>query len=132
MTISPSWIGQEVWAKFDPLLQREIHAAHGDPTVELPVMMTVATDTPRTGTGPLAGKADREAIVAELRAAFTCEAGPIVDTLVEAGAQDVQIFWINRSIKARTSLSSLNTVASLPTVGHVVLDSLREVCGSDA
>jgi hypothetical protein len=127
VTTAPKWIPENVWAKLDTPLQREIVAVHGDSAVALPVMIVVGSSSPMLSSGPFTDSSERDAAVTRARAAFDREAQPVLDRLAAAGARDLRTFWINHTIAARLSLSALISVASLPGVRNLLLDSRRSV-----
>jgi hypothetical protein len=127
VTTAPKWIPEVVWAKLDTPLQREIVAVRGDTAVDLPVMIVVGSTSPMPSSGPFMKSSERDAAVTGARAEFDREAQPVLDRLAEVGARDVRTFWINHTVAARVSLSPLISVASLPEVRHLLLDSRRSI-----
>ncbi|MFJ9026326.1 hypothetical protein ACIRPU_41150 [Streptomyces sp. NPDC102259] len=90
-------------------------------------MMVIESSRPSGSSGSPAENVDRDAAVDELHAAFSRKTEPVVNSLVEAGASDVRLFWINHTIAATISLSPLIKVAGLPEIRYVLLDSRRAI-----
>lgn len=131
---SPSNLMNAVWAKADPGLRAALNSLHGDPSVELPVMIVLVSpgggsSEATADSGTVAGMSDEErrAKVRAEQEGFEREAGPVVAALSASGARDVQLFWLNRTIAARAKLPALAAVARLDQVGELVLDARQRV-----
>ena len=130
---SPSGLVNAVWAKADPGLRAALNSLHGDPSVELPVMIVLVpaggTAEATAGSAILAGMSDEErsAKVRAEQERFEREAGPVVTALSASDARDVQLFWINRTLATRAKLPALAAVARLDQVRELILDVRQRV-----
>ena len=131
---SPSGLVNAVLAKADPGLRAALNSLHGDPSVELPVMIVLVppgggTAEATAGSAILAGMSDEErsAKVRAEQERFEREAGPVVTALSASDARDVQLFWINRTLATRAKLPALAAVARLDQVRELILDVRQRV-----
>ncbi|MFF5445666.1 hypothetical protein [Streptomyces sp. NPDC012888] len=106
------------WEKFDVALQQQILAAR---PAEVAVLIVLAPDADLPP-----GSVMRGGAVDATRRAFGRQAEPVVGALVAAGGRDIREFWLNHTIAARVSLTSLVAVAGRPEVRQVLLDSPRQ------
>ncbi|MGW6982301.1 hypothetical protein ACWGE1_23155 [Streptomyces sp. NPDC054932] len=112
-------IPPDLWEKFDVALQREILAARPAEVAVL-IVLTPGADHP-------SGSAvTRDEAVDAMRRAFRRRAEAVVGTLVAAGGRDIREFWLNHTVAARISITSLLAVAARPEVRQVLLDSPRQ------
>lgn len=115
------------WAKFDAGLCRAIASVRGDPSIEWPVTLFLA-QAGQAGAGPArppASQAERVRLAEERQAPFEREVAGLVESLEKAGARDLQLFWINRSLGARMALPALEVAARRPEIERITL-ALRQ------
>ncbi len=112
-------IPPDTWEKFDIALQREILAVRPAEVAVLIVLIPSA-DYP-SGSAVTRGES-----VDAMRRAFGRRAEAVVGTLVAAGGRDIREFWLNHTVAARISTTSLLAVAARPEVRQVLLDSPRQ------
>ncbi|UXY32436.1 hypothetical protein [Streptomyces sp. HUAS TT20] len=117
--LMPEWIPQNIWAKFDVALQREILGVR---PAEVAVLIVLAPSADR----PSGFAAARGEAVDALRRAFGRRAESVVDAIVAAGGYEIREFWLNDTIAARLAVPSLLAVARRPEVRQVLLDSPRQ------
>ncbi|GGS29260.1 hypothetical protein Snoj_25550 [Streptomyces nojiriensis] len=109
----------DAWEKFDGALQREILTVR---PAEVAVLIVL---TP--GDDHLPGSAvTRGEAVDAMRRTFGRRAEAVVGTLVAAGGRDIRESWLNHTVAARISITSLLAVAGRPEVRQVLLDSPRQ------
>lgn len=127
MAAAPEWVPENVWAKLDTSLRREIVAVHGRPAAELPVLVIVGSGPPSPRRRSSTASGDRVAVVAAAQAEFDREARPVLDRIATLGARDVRPLWISHAIAASLAPSALIAVADLPQVHRLLLDAPRKV-----
>jgi hypothetical protein len=99
---------ESVRVKFDRALLQAIERSSA--TAELPVLLILE---------PVSGD------TADLSTSFRVIAAGVLDKLAEAGVHDAHELWISRAVAVDLPMASLISVAALPEVRHVVLDSPR-------
>jgi hypothetical protein len=116
-------IAAEAWAKFDPALRRALSSTHADPTIMLPVIIVLTASTEPQAMrqeGPRSREA-RTQLAAERQAEFERESAPLIRELERLGAQDIQRFWINRTVSVRLPLPALQAVGQRAEVQQIML-----------
>jgi hypothetical protein len=130
---APHGIPDVLWGKSDPGLRGALRSVHGDPTVELPAIITLAASMTGSDSSPRGGglaaheKESRDAAVREQEEAFDHEAEPIVAALTLAGAREIHTLWIGRAVATRATLPALEAVASLGQTQQILLDARQNV-----
>ncbi|AWK76387.1 hypothetical protein CBI38_33740 (plasmid) [Rhodococcus oxybenzonivorans] len=99
---------ESVRAKFDRALLQVIDRSSA--TAELPVLLILE---------PVSGD------TADLCTSFRVIAAGVLDKLAAAGIHDVRELWISNAVAVGLPVALLISVAALPEVRHVVLDSPR-------
>ncbi|MFD9451754.1 hypothetical protein ACFWBC_01405 [Streptomyces sp. NPDC059985] len=112
-------IPRDTWEKFDVALQRELLAVRPAEVAVL-IVLTPGGDQP-SGSAVTRGEA-----VDDMRRAFGLRAEAVVGAIVAAGGRDIREFWLNHTVAAHVSITSLLAVAARPEVRQVLLDSPRQ------
>jgi len=121
-------IDPAVWAKFEPGLQRAVASLHGDSTIVLPVVFALAESAaPPAATGGAVGREARQQQAQERQAAFAAETEPLVREMEQMGAQEIQIFWLNRTLSARLTLPAIQALGRRDAVKQIVLAVRQKV-----
>jgi hypothetical protein len=128
----PASVAPEVWAKLDPALRQALRSLNADPSVALPVVISLVgqPDTSRSRASPDLPRPtpqERSRAAQEREAAFAAELADLISELHGYGATDVQPFSLNRTVGARVTLPGLEAVARRPETKQILLAVRRPV-----
>lgn len=124
-------VAPEAWAKFDAALKRAVaDAGAGRPTgfPAIVVLSYAGSPAGKDTSDPPSGRADREERrrrAARREAAFGKETEPLVQEVERAGARDVAIHWINRTVSLRAPRGALEAAGKREEVQEIMLAPMR-------
>ena len=122
----PAGVASEIWAKLDPTLRQALQSLNADPSVDLPVVISLVGQRDTTGSGsspelPRLTRQERSRAAQEREAAFAAEVADLLNVLHGYGATEVQPLWLNRTVAARIPLPGIESVARRPDTKQIVL-----------
>lgn len=120
-------IDPRAWNKFDLGLREAIVTMQAEPTLELPVIITLFPFDPVAASEAPLNREARRRHAQERQMAFERQASPLVENLQQLGAQDIQLLWINGTVSTRLTLPALKAVSQREEVKQIVLSVLQKV-----